>query len=84
MTRYAQAEPEAPSISREERRLTVGRCSAMSKRESENYRVPEVSWRALRATDWRGALLVLLFTSTLILLGLMALLLGVGPELTVM
>ena len=56
----------------------------MSKRQGENYRVPEVSWQALLNTDWRGALLVLLFVSTLVVLGVTALLVGPGPESTVM
>ena len=67
-----------------ERLIASERCSGMSKRQSENYRVPEVSWRALLGTDWRGALLIVLFVSTLVVLGVAALLVGPGPEPTVM
>lgn len=67
-----------------ERLIARGRCSGMAKRQGENYQVPEVSWRALCDTDWRGGLLVVLFVSTLILLGVTALLIGLDPEPTVM
>jgi hypothetical protein len=58
--------------------------SYMSQRQSQNYHVPEVSWQALLAVDWRGGLLVLLFLTTLLVLGLTAFVLGPGPEATVM
>jgi hypothetical protein len=71
-----------PSVPWSETRPRLG--CFMSQRQSQNYRVPEVSWQALLAVDWRGGLLVLLFLTTLLLLGLTAFVLGPGPEATVM
>jgi hypothetical protein len=66
--------------------LTTGAPFAlqMYKRQSQNYLAPEVTWETLRAMDWRGFLLILLFFTTLMVLGITALVLGPGPETTVM
>jgi hypothetical protein len=52
--------------------------------DNRGYRPPEVSWRSLLRADWRGAVLLLLFVGTLLVLGVIALVVGPGPELTVM